>query len=125
MKISHSILSIAFASVVFVGCKDTASKPAENATAEAKKEVAAATKPETATIHIEGMTCAIGCAKAIEENLADMKGVQKATVDFDKKEATINFDLDVLTADDLVKTIEATADGKSYKASDVKVGNKA
>ena len=125
MKISHSILSIALASVVFVGCKDTASKPTENATAETKKEVVAATKPETATIHIEGMTCAIGCAKAIEENLADMKGVQKASVDFDKKEATINFDLDVLTADDLVKTIEATADGKSYKASDVKVGNKA
>lgn len=125
MKISHSILSIAFASVVFVGCKDTASKPAENTTAENKKEIAVATKPETATIHIEGMTCAIGCAKAIEQNLADMKGVQKASVDFDKKEATINFDLDVLTADDLVKTIEATADGKSYKASDVKVGNKA
>ena len=49
----------------------------------------------------------------------------QAKVDFDKKEATINFDLDVLTADDLVKAIEATADGKSYKTSDVKLGNKA
>ncbi|MBL7887090.1 MAG: heavy-metal-associated domain-containing protein [Flavobacterium sp.] len=124
MKLSHSILTLALTSVFFVGCKDTASAPNE-VVATTKKEVTVAKKPETAKIHIEGMTCAIGCAKAIEENLAKMNGVQQAKVDFDKKEATINFDLDVLTADDLVKAIEATADGKSYKTSDVKLGNKA
>lgn len=124
MKISHYLLTIVFASSVFVGCKDTASAPTEEVAA-AKKEIAVAKKPEKATIHIEGMTCAIGCAKAIEEKLSEMNGVQQAKVDFDKKEATINFDLDVLTADDLVKAIEATADGKSYKASDVKLANKA
>lgn len=124
MKFSHSIVKIALASVLFVGCKDAASKPNEGDSADTKKEIAVAKNPETATIHIDGMTCAIGCAKAIEENLADMKGVQKVKVDFDKKEAVINFDMDVLKAEDLVKTIEATADGKSYKASDVKVGNK-
>lgn len=124
MKLSHSILTLALTSVIFVGCKDTASAPNDVA-ATAKKEVTVAKNPETAKIHIEGMTCEIGCAKAIEENLAKMNGVQQAKVDFDKKEATINFDLDVLTADDLVKAIEATADGKSYKTSDVKLGNKA
>ncbi len=123
MKLSHSILTLALTSTLLIGCKDTASAP--TGVAEVKKEVTVAKKPETATIHIEGMTCAIGCAKAIEEKLAEMNGVQKAKVDFDKKEATINFDLDVLTADDLVKAIEATADGKSYKTSDVKLGNKA
>lgn len=123
MKFSHSILTLAISSAIFVGCKDTASAPTD--VAEAKKEVTVAKKPETATIHIEGMTCAIGCAKAIEEKLSGMNGVQQAKVDFDKKEATINFDLEVLTADDLVKAIEATADGKSYKTSDVKLGHKA
>jgi len=123
MKLSHSILTLALTSTLFIGCKDTANAPTD--VAEAKKEVTVAKKPETATIHIEGMTCAIGCAKAIEEKLTEMNGVQKAKVDFDKKEATINFDLDVLTSDDLVKAIEATADGKSYKTSDVKLGNKA
>lgn len=123
MKFSHSIVKIALASVLFVGCKDAASKPNADG-ADTKKEIAVANKPATATVHIEGMTCSIGCAKAIEENLSGLKGVQKATVDFDKKQAIINFDLDVLKTEDLVKTIEASADGKSYKASGVKVGNK-
>lgn len=123
MKFSSSLLKIALASVLFVGCKDAANKPNVDAS-DTKTEIAAANKPATATVHIEGMTCSMGCAKAIEENLSGLKGVQKATVDFDKKEAVINFDLDVLKAEDLVKTIEASADGKTYKASDVKVGNK-
>jgi periplasmic mercuric ion binding protein len=126
MKFSHSIVKIAFVSVLFVGCKDAASKPSENSSeASSKKEIAVANKPETATIHIEGMTCSIGCAKAIEEKLSKMNGVQQAKVDFDKKEATINFDLDKLSSDDLVKAIEATGDGSSYKTSNVKLGNKA
>jgi periplasmic mercuric ion binding protein len=123
MKKLCSLLIIALVSSIFVGCKDTASAPNEEVSA--KKEIAVAKKPETATIHIEGMTCSVGCAKAIEEKLSDLNGVQQAKVDFDKKQATINFDLDVLSADDLVKAIEATADGKSYKASDVKLTNKA
>ncbi len=123
MKVANYILTLVLLSGFFTGCKDTASAPKEEVSA--KKEIAVAKSPETATIHIEGMTCAVGCAKAIEEKLADMNGVQQAKVDFDKKEATVNFDLDVLTPDDLVKAIESTADGKSYKASDVKLANKA
>jgi periplasmic mercuric ion binding protein len=123
MKFSHSIVRIALASALFVGCKDTASKPTE--VANSTNEIAIAKKPETATIHIEGMTCAIGCAKAIEDKLSKMNGVQQAKVDFDKKEATINFDLDKLSSADLVKAIESTGDGESYKTSEVKLGNKA
>jgi copper chaperone CopZ len=61
------------------------------------------------------MTCAMGCAKTIEKKLADMEGVQKATVDFDKKEATVNFDAAILTPEKLYATVEATADGNTYK----------
>ena len=126
MKFIKSITSVAMASLLFVSCKDTASKPAENDTETvAKKEIVAATKPETATFHIEGMTCAVGCAKTIEEKLADMEGVQKVIVDFDKKQATVNFDLDKLKSEDLVKAVETTGDGKTYKVSELKTGNKA
>ena len=62
------------------------------------------------------MTCAMGCAKTIEKKLSNMDGVQNATVDFDAKIATINFDADKLATQDLVKTIESAADGKTYKA---------
>ena len=80
---------------------------------------------QSQTLAIEGMTCAMGCAKTIEKKLADMDGVQSATVDFEAKTATVNFDLDKLKSEDLVKTTEACADGKTYKVSDVKVGKKA
>ena len=38
-----------------------------------------------AEFNIEGMTCAIGCAKTIEKKLAKMDGVKSAKVDFEKK----------------------------------------
>lgn len=126
MSISKSILAFLFTSAVLVGCKDkTTVATSEKETATTSKEIAAATKPETASFHIEGMSCAIGCAKTLEEKLAGMNGVQDAKVDFDKKEAIINFDADKLSSTDLVKTVETAADGKTYKVSDVKTVTKA
>ncbi len=124
MKFSKSIIGFALATMLVVACKKNENKAADAKDASTKKEVAAAVKPETASFHIEGMTCAIGCAKTIEEKLSKMDGVQKAKVDFDKKEATVNFDLDKLKSEDLVKAVETTGDGKTYKVSDVKTGNK-
>lgn len=42
--------------------------------------------------NIEGMTCAMGCAKTIENKLAHTNGVKSVTVDFEKTLATIEFD---------------------------------
>lgn len=117
MKFSKTIVGLALATVLFLGCKNSASKPAET---PAKKEVAAAVKPEMATFTIDGMTCPEGCAKTIEKKLSEMDGVQNAKVDFDKKQATVNFDLDKLKSDDLVKAVETTGDGQTYKVSNVK-----
>lgn len=126
MKIIRSFMAIALTSVLFVGCKDAGSKSeSDKNQATEKKEIAAATKPETATFKISGMTCAMGCAKTIEEKLASIDGVQNAKVDFEKEEATVNFDLDKLKSEDLVKAAESCADGKTYKVTDVKLGNKA
>jgi copper chaperone CopZ len=68
------------------------------------------------------MTCAVGCAKTIEKQLSEMDGVQNAKVDFDKKVATVNFDLDKLKSEDLVKAVESTGDGQTYKVSNIKLG---
>jgi periplasmic mercuric ion binding protein len=125
MNISKSFVSIALTTLFFVGCKDTASKsPTDNAvtdTASEKKEILAAVKPETVTFHIEGMSCAMGCAKTIEKKLAETNGVQKATVDFDKKEAIVAFDATIQTPEKLTQLVEAVADGKTYKVSEMKV----
>jgi periplasmic mercuric ion binding protein len=123
MKISKIALSIVLSSVLFFSCKNADSQANVDDKVEVANEIAVATKPETASIKIEGMTCAIGCAKTIEENLSKVKGVQKAAVDFDAKMATINFDADKISAQDLVKTIENSADGKTYKVAEVKTAN--
>lgn len=123
MNFTKSFLTVVLASVLLTSCKETASEPKAEASAETSsttKEAIAAVKPETATFNIEGMTCAIGCAKTIEKELAGMEGVQKATVDFDKKTATVEFDATKQTPEKLVETVEATADGKTYKVSNLK-----
>ena len=53
-----------------------------------------------------------------------MDGVKNAKVDFDKKQATVNFDLDKLKSEELVKAVETTGDGQTYKVSNLKTGTK-
>ena len=130
MNLTKSLLALTLTSVLLTSCKKETTEPTsdvanKNTTTEtvvpdsnaAPKEVTAAVKPETATFEIEGMTCAMGCAKTIEKKLAAMDGVQKATVDFDKKTAIVEFDADKQTPKNLFATVEATADGKTYKVT--------
>ena len=126
MNFTKSIVTLSIASSLLFSCKDTASKP-HLGNVEAKteeKETVAALKPETATFKVDGMTCAIGCARTIQEKLSKMNGVQKATVDFDKKEATVDFDAAVLTPEKLTKAVETTGDGETYKVSEMKTKGK-
>lgn len=119
MKITKTILALALVSLVTVSCKkeaETKDVVAEKETAAPKKEVVIAPENvQTVSFEIEGMTCAIGCAKTIEEELGALDGVQKATVDFDSKKATVVFDKTIQNQESLTKVVEATADGKTYK----------
>ena len=125
MNFKKSILTLAFASILFVGCKEKtneteAKEMAETAAPKVKKEIAAVNL-QKASFAIEGMTCAMGCAKTIQDDLADLDGVQEATVDFDTKLATVSFDKTVQTTETLTKVVEAAADGKTYKVKDMKI----
>lgn len=125
MNFSKSILTITLASLLFVGCKEktgeTVSDTAtESSAPKVKKEIAAANL-QTASFTIKRMTCAIGCAKTIQEELNGLDGVQTASVDFDKESATVSFDKTILTPEKLTKVVEATADGKTYKVSNMKL----
>jgi len=124
MNFSKSILAITLASLLFVGCKEKTDEAVsdtatENNTPKVKKEISAANL-QTASFTIKGMTCAIGCAKTIQEELNGLDGVQTASVDFDKELATVSFDKTILTPEKLTKVVEATADGKTYKVSNMK-----
>jgi periplasmic mercuric ion binding protein len=119
MKIPKTIITLAFVSLLSVSCKkaaNTMDATTEKENVAPKKEVViAAENVQTASFEIQGMTCAIGCAKTIEEELGALDGVQKATVDFDSKKATVVFDKTIQNQDNLTKVVEATADGKTYK----------
>ena len=125
MNFTKSISALLLASLLFIGCKEKSTEAVsdsstENEAPKVKKEIAA-TNLQTASFTIKGMTCAIGCAKTIQEELNGLDGVQTATVDFEKELATVSFDKTVLTPEKLTKVVEATADGKSYKVSNMKI----
>ena len=124
MNLGKSILTFLFASLLFAGCKEKTTVTATTSSTEtsapkAKKEIAAANL-QKASFTIEGMTCAIGCAKTIQEELSGLEGVQTATVDFEKKLATVSFDKTKQTPESLTKIVQATGDGKTYIVSNMK-----
>lgn len=120
MNISKSILALSVSIVLFTSCKQSASAPKEEAEATTEKSSTPIAKLETTSFTIEGMTCAIGCAKTIQDELSALDGVQKATVDFDKKLATVSFDAAKQSPEKIIKVVEATGDGQTYKVSNVK-----
>lgn len=124
MRFTKIIATVTIASLAFVSCKKEEDKNLANIKTEtsAPKEhkAIAAENLQTASFEIEGMTCAMGCAKTIEKELSNLDGVEKATVDFDKKLATVTFDKTIQNQENLTKVVQATGDGKTYKVSNTK-----
>ena len=121
MNFTKSLVTLGIVSSLCFSCKDTASKPVtENeteVTATTEKTKAVAAKPETASFKIEGMTCAMGCAKTIESKLTGTDGVSEATVDFETKVATVKFDKTKQSVESLTKTVEKVGGGDLYKVT--------
>lgn len=121
MKIIQSIGVLVVGGLLLVSCKKNIEESEkiipQNKTTQApkvKKEIA----PENlqaATFTIKGMTCAMGCAKTIEDELSNLEGVESAKVDFDKKLASVSFDKTIQNPESLTKIVQATGDGATYK----------
>ena len=75
MKFTRIIASIAIAGLVLVSCKKEEDKNLANIknieSAPKEHKAIAAENVQTASFNIEGMTCAVGCAKTIEEELSN------------------------------------------------------
>lgn len=125
MNFTKSIIALAVTSLLFLSCKkNNDAVPKETTTVATVtpkvKKAIASENLQTANFSVEGMTCAIGCAKTIQEELSDLDGVQTATVDFDKKLATVTFDKTIQSPETLTKVVQATGDGKTYKVPKMK-----
>jgi len=126
MKIVKLGLVALIGGIFLVGCKSETKKEAEQSQAvEQVESVATETNEvagnmEQATFQIEGMTCALGCAKMIEGKLSGLQGVKEATVDFDTKTATVVFDDAKQNGASLTQTVQKIANG-AYTVENLEV----
>ena len=120
MKALKNIMAIAMVVLITISCKNETKpevKTIEVATEAPKKLDPNATYAK-AEFTIDGMTCAIGCAKTIEKKIAKMEGVKSATVDFERKLAMVEYNEVKVTPTALEETVTKVAD--DYKVSDMK-----
>ena len=117
MKMIKNILMLAVVTIFAFSCKNEAK--AEVKTVEHANDAVAQLDPNAtyakAEFTIEGMTCAMGCAAAIEKKIAKMEGVKSSKVDFDKKIAMVEYDEAKVTPESLTKTVSSVADLYSVK----------
>lgn len=103
-------------------CKNEAKPEVKTIEVENASQATKETDPNAtyakAEFTIEGMTCAIGCAKTIEKKIAGMDGVKSAKVDFDKKLAMVEYNDAKVTPASLTETVAKAGD--MYKVSDMK-----
>jgi len=114
MKILKRSLIMVAASALLFSCKQSSNEQndtnAENINTEVTSDEIAGTI-QKASFQIEGMSCAIGCANVIEKKLANLAGVQLASVDFESKTAVVEFDDAKQNAESITKTVEEIANG--------------
>lgn len=116
MKLTHIIVAGIFSLALLTACKENTNKNGENNTEKSEKAVAL----KKIEVKIEGMTCAIGCAKTIESKLSKTAGIESATVNFEEKLGEITFDSNQISKEEITKQITAVAGGELYSVSDVK-----
>lgn len=114
MKILKRSLIMVAASALLFSCKQSSNEQndtnAENINTEVTSDEITGTI-QKASFQIEGMSCAIGCANVIEKKLANLAGVQLASVDFESKTAVVEFDDAKQNAESITKTVEEIANG--------------
>ena len=107
---------------VFTACKNNQVPKTFTLETTATKSIDAAFhKAQPMAMSIEGMVCAVGCAALIEKNLNQTPGIKKAKVDFETKKATLIFDAEVLSTNEITQIVLKT--GEAYTVKDFQLLN--
>ena len=72
----------------------------------------------SARFTIKGMSCEIGCARAIENELSKLDGMYKARVNFKKEMATVEFDANKIDKSLLISTVSSVSQTQSFSIVD-------
>jgi len=67
-------------------------------------------------LSIEGMMCEKGCKTTIQQRLSEVEGVVSCVVEYEEKIASLDFDNEIVSSEDLIQVVEDIAGG-IYKAS--------
>lgn len=103
MKFRNSTLVILFASLLFMACQQAA---------EDKVATVAEEKLAVVEMKVDGMVCAMGCAKFIEDKVAEQEGIKESKVDFKEGIAYFSYDENIISAEELEKFIDEIHDGQ-------------
>lgn len=104
MKNLSSIVLVLLLSVfTMIACQQAP----ENGSTEVVEE-----KLAQVEMKVEGMVCAMGCAKFIQDKVADQEGVTESKVDFESGMAYFTFNENAISAEDLEKFIDEIHDGQ-------------
>lgn len=123
MKTLKNILAIALISVSVIACKSDKEPEVKIVETNTEINTNAAKKLDPnatyakAEFGIEGMTCAMGCAKSIEKKMAKMDGVKSATVDFERELAMVEYDEAIVTPKTLEEAVAKAGD--TYKVKNM------
>ncbi len=102
------------ASVLFVSLAFACS----NATTEAEQNTTVTVSTTAlASMGIDGMVCAAGCAAKIQDELASTEGVINCEVNFATELASIEYDPKVVSEQELIGAIEGVHGGDQYKVT--------
>ena len=111
------LFSVLIGLFVFTACKNNQDPKTVSVKTKAVKTIEAAfQKAQPMAMSIEGMVCAVGCAAQIEKNLNQTAGIKKAKVDFETKKATLIFDAEVLSTNEVTQVVLNT--GEAYTVKD-------
>ena len=111
-------LLLAISALLIISCSINDEK---GKTKDLKSNVLQIAKMETVTLAISGMTCQIGCAKAIQSKLSKKEGVADVIVVFTDSIASITFDSNKTSTEDLSSFITGIAGGNLYTASEIRL----
>ena len=108
----NKLVTIGFVSLAVIfsvaSCSETTAQSTESAQEVVKNSVMA--------MGIEGMSCAMGCARAIEAELKNIDGVSSAVVDFESATASIEFNSGLVSEAGLLAIVNDYKEG-AYKAT--------
>ena len=114
------IYSLIIGLTVFTACKNNPNpKNVTEETTAVDTVEATFQEAQSMAMSIEGMVCTVGCAAVIEKNLNKTEGIKEAKVDFETKKATLIFDAELLSPNEVTQVVRNT--GEAYTVSDFKL----